>query len=372
MNFRVAFFISRGVICSFLLLGLHLLSAQETDYFPGKEWRTSAPAAQGMNEAKISTFISQLRAGKIQRPISSFLIVKNGYLVVNETFNGFQPNAAHTLQSVTKSITATLVAVAIQKGFIDKLDQKLLSFFPEYKKIAHMDEYKKAISLRDVLTMRTGQAWTGERHLGPLNNYPGDRMKYVLDYKMQSRPGRTWYYNSGIAILLGGLLRNATGMPTQDFAQKYLFEPMQIRNAAWHWSHKGIPHTGGGLFLKPEDMAKIGYLYLRNGRWNDKQILPSWWVDKATARHVNHTQNIAGCSQISYGYMWWLLNFDPRQKTNRAPEIYMAYGHWGQFIFIIPKYDMVVVFINNDSASYAEEVNPLKLFYQRVLPAVKN
>lgn len=223
------------------------LFAQE--YFPQANWRVSSPEAQSMDQVKINTFIGQLKSGDLQRPISSFIIVKNGYLVVNETFGGYDGNEPHTMQSVTKSVTSTLVGVAIQNGFIKSPDQKVLDFFPEYKEINHLDANKKAINLQHALTMRTGQTWTGERHLGPLNRYPGDRMKYVLDYKMETQPGRKWYYNSGIAILLGGLLQNATKMNTKDFAKQYLFDPLNIKGAKWSWSHNGIPHTGGGLLF---------------------------------------------------------------------------------------------------------------------------
>ena len=353
-----------------LLLALSPVLAQTGDYFPREAWRTAAPGQQGMDAKGLTEFIALLRAGDLQKPISSFAIVKNGYLIVDETFDGYSGTRPHTLQSVTKSITSTLVGAALQNGFIKRLDQKVLFFFPEYERIDHLDEHKKAMTLEHALTMRTGQAWTGERHLGPLNRYQGDKMKYVLDYPMETRPGKKWYYNSGIAILLGGLLQNATGMSTQDFAQRYLFDPLHIGDAQWRWGHKGIPHTGGGLYLKPHDMAKIGYLYLRNGRWGDKQLLPKWWVKRATERHVPDTEDIAGISRISYGYLWWLMDMDKKSKSTAPPEIYMAYGHWGQFIFVVPKHDMVVVFTNDSSASYSDEIRPISLLYDYVLPAV--
>ncbi|NAS10696.1 serine hydrolase domain-containing protein [Poritiphilus flavus] len=366
-----SFYQTFGFYLFLLLLSLKTAVAQSKDYYPDEKWRVSAPEAQGINSKKINDFISLLRAGRIQKPITSFAIVKNGYLVVDETFGNYNGNTPHTLQSVTKSITATLVGVAIEQGFIQSTEQKIISFFPEYSSIANMDNHKRDLDLEDALTMRTGQAWTGESHLDALNRYPGDRMKYVLDYKMETSPGKKWYYNSGIAILLGGLLQNASGMYTQEFAQKYLFDPMQISSANWRWSHRGIPHTGGGLFLKPKDMAKIGYLYLRNGNWKGKQLLPEWWVKKATTRHVTYTEDIAGISQLSYGYMWWLMSLDKKARNQVSTEIFMAYGHWGQFIFIIPRYDMVVVFTNSSSASYAEELKPISLLFDYVLPAVE-
>ncbi len=290
--------------------------------------------------------------------------------MVNETFGNYHGSQTHTLQSVTKSITSTLIAVAIQKGYIESVDDKIVSFFPEYSHLDHMTAHKRAMTLKDALTMRTGQAWTGESHLGALNRFAGDRMKYVLDYQMAAAPGKDWYYNSGIAILLGGLLQNTTKTTTQEFAQHYLFDPIGITSAKWSWSHRGIPHTGGGLFLKPVDMARIGYLFLRNGKWREKQILPPWWVKEATTRHVPFAESISGVKKIGYGYMWWLMPLQKQDIDEQKSEIYMAYGHWGQFIFVIPKYDMVVVITNNNSASYPEEIKPISLLYQYVLSAV--
>ena len=356
-------------LCLLIIGAAQNLISQET-YFPKREWRTSSPAAQGLNEQRINSFIFLLENKQIQRPISSFLIIKNGYLVVNKTFGSYNTNKAHTLQSVTKSITATLVGAAIQKGHIISLNQKILSFFPMYSDLKNLNDNKKAMDLEDALTMRTGQAWTGESHLSALNRYKGDKMKYVLDYKMAGPPGKKWHYNSGIAILLGGLLQNATGMTTQNFAEESLFKPLHIENARWSWSHRGIPHTGGGLFLTPSAMAKIGYLYLQNGKWSGKQILPDWWVKKATTRHVPFAESISGVSKISYGYMWWLMGSDKNSSTTSPVEVYMAYGHWGQFIFILPKHDMVVIFTNNNSASYPEEIKPISLLYDYVIPAI--
>lgn len=339
------------------------------NYFPREDWRVSYPASQGLDEIKINKFILQLRSGELLEPVTSFLIVKNGYLVVNETFANYDGSKPHTLQSVTKSITSTLVGVAVQNGFIEGLDQKVLDFFPEHEGIDNMDANKKAMDLQHALTMQTGQAWTGEQHLDALYSHRGDRKKYILDYEMETRPGREWHYNSGIAILLGAVLQNAAQMNTRDFARQYLFNPLNIRDVQWKWGYKGIPHTGGGLFLKPADMARVGYLYLRNGRWDGRQVLPEWWVGKATAGHVPFAKKISGIS-TGYGYMWWLLPLNKEDNDNARNEIQMAYGHWGQFIFVIPRYDMVVVFTSNSSATYNEEVKPISLLYQYVLPSV--
>ena len=353
-----------------IILLCSLLTAQSNnDYFPKQTWRAASAQSQGLDQKQLEQFIKSLREDKLLKPVSSFLIIKNGYLVINEAFGSYNLNRPHTLQSVTKSIASTLIGVAIQQGYIENLDQAVLSFFPEYSNIKNLNDAKQSMNLRHALTMRTGHAWTGESHLGALNRFSGDKMKYVLDYEMEADPGKKWYYHSGIAILLGGLIQNVTKQSTIDFAKIYLFDPLNITSADWGWSHRGIPHTGGGLYLKPSDMARIGYLYLRNGNWEGKQILPAWWVKEASKRHVSYTETISNI-KMSYGLMWWLLPLDKSNNTAEQAEILMAYGHWGQFIFIIPKYDMLVIWTNDSSATYADEIKPISLFYDYILPNV--
>ncbi|WP_422081998.1 serine hydrolase domain-containing protein [Ulvibacterium sp.] len=341
------------------------------NYFPKEAWRTDIPQGQGLDAGKLKGLIEKIRKGEILRPITSLVIVRNGYLIVNESFGEYEDSKPHTLQSVTKSITGTLVGVAIQQGFIQGLDQKILDFFPEYQTVRNDDSVKRAMNLQHALNMRTGQAWTGERHLGPLNKYKGDKMKYVLDYEMESTPGKKWYYNSGIAILMGGLLQNATAMGTEDFAQQFLFGPLAIKSAQWSWGHRGIPHTGGGLFLTPGDLARIGYLYLRNGCWEGQQIFLENWINGILVNAVPLVKKFHGSIPAGYGGMWWLLPLE-RTKVKNTFDILMAYGHWGQFLLVIPQYDMVIVMTQNDSATYREELEPIKLLYGHLLPMVLN
>ncbi|NIR52312.1 serine hydrolase [candidate division KSB1 bacterium] len=358
------------VCCFIIICSARWSYGQHPDqpYWPTQSWRTGHPADHGLNERSLRQLVRKIEKGGKNRGIHSLLIVKDGYLVMEEYFHGSDEDI-HTLQSVTKSITSTLVGAAIHHGFIQSLDQKVLSFFPEYDDIKHLDENKAAITLRHALTMQTGMAWYGESHLRPLNRYHGDRMKYVLDYKMDRSPGEKWYYNSGIAILLGGLLENAANMNTADFAYQYLFEPLGIYAREWY-SYRNIPHTGGGLDLKPRDMARIGYLYLRDGIWENKRIVPENWVTEATRRHVPRARKLKGLPPFGYGYMWWLAPLDKNDTdTSKPAEIYMAWGYMGQFIFVIPKYDMVVVFTGGSTFPVGE-FQPIHLLYDEILPSI--
>ncbi len=345
---------------------LESTSNNQMDYWPTDGWRESTPNEVELNQAILDDLVNELEGETYYKNIHSLLIIKDGYLVLDKYFDKYPKDDTHTLQSVTKSITSTLIGAAIQQKFIKDLDQKIISFFPEYKSIANMDANKKAMTLKHALTMRTGQAWYGERHLGALNRDPGDRMKHVLDYKMAGNPGEKWYYNSGIAVLLGGLFENATKMNTEKFADDYLFHPLGIEKRKWY-SHKGIPHTGGGLGLRPQDLAKIGYLFLNDGVWGNQRILPEGWVSEATSRHVQATTSLKQ-HKTGYGYMWWLFPLDKQQKN--SGDFYAGYGYMGQFLFVIPQYQMIVV-VNGGTKSYMDEIKPIEFVYKYILKSVK-
>ena len=327
--------------------GVHAQSPGSSDYFPTSEWRTSSPEDQQLNRKILKKLSKRIRRNEISG-IDSLLITRNGYLVTEQYFNGWGPEDLHTLQSDSKSITSLLVGIAVHQGKISSLDQAVLSFFPEYPRIRNLDGRKSAITLRDLLTMRTGLDWSENPYEGSplfqLNNCRCDWLRFVLDWPMRETPGTRFEYNSGGVILLAGVIRNAAGMPTDTFAQRFLFDPLGITQARWYYGQPdNLPHTGGGLNLRPRDMAKIGYLMLRNGRWGDKQIVSADWVMESTSHAVRYPRTFAS-RPVDYGYLWWLLSVDAQAGANGTDsDIYTAAGAQGQWIFVIPKYDMVVV-----------------------------
>lgn len=316
------------------------------DYFPTDNWRTSSPQDQGLDKKRLKKLVKRIRRNSISG-IDSLLIVRNGYLVSESYFNGWGRDDLHTLQSDTKSITSLLVGIARQQGLISSIDQKVLEFFPEYHKIKKLDERKAEMSLRDLLTMRTGFNWSEDPYEGSplfqLNNCRCDWLKFTLDWEMREQPGTRFEYKSGGVILLGGLIRNVSGMPTDTFAQRYLFDPLGITRARWYYGlPDNLPHTGGGLNLRPLDMAKIGYMVLRRGRWEGQQVIAEDWLAESFEHAVRFPRTFAG-RPVDYGYLWWLLRLEGQTGDGPHADIYTAAGAQGQWIFIIPKYDMVVV-----------------------------
>ena len=361
-----------ATICSFLLPGLMPVARAQDEYWPAGEWRTSKAKKQGLRKNVVNALVDRIRRNEI-RDLNSLLIVRNGYLVLEEYFNGSGPNDVHTLQSDSKSVTSLLVGIALQQGAVNSLHQRVLDFFPEYHKIKHLDERKAAITIEDLLTMRTGFDWSESVYAGSpleeLNNCRCDWLKFVLDWPMREAPGTRFEYNSGGVILLGGIILNATGMSVDAFAQRYLFDPLGITTAWWYQGLPvGLPHMGGGLNLRARDMAKIGYLLLKGGLWENRQVVSREWLDESLQHHVKNPRTF-GSHAVDYGYLWWLLPLDGAGTAqDEQADIYTAAGARDQWIFVIPKYDMVVVVTGNTSSTFAE---PVDFLYTDILNAVK-
>jgi CubicO group peptidase (beta-lactamase class C family) len=248
----------------------------------------------------------------------------------------YQGRDVHTLQSVTKSIAATVIGVALARGDLARLDVPFLTFFDD-KNLTRIDPRLRRATIEDVLTMRSGIEWhEQDRPLDFTNTtlqleYSQDWIQFTLDQPMDADPGTKWAYNSGGSMLLSGILHRATGRFIDEYAFDHLFRPIGIRDFHWKRTPTGHPDTEGGLYLSAEDLARIGYLYLHDGVWDGKRILPEGFVARATTRHV---RGVGGT--WDYGYQWWL--------TQRGGvDVWAGRGFGGQFLIVIPARDLVAV-----------------------------
>ena len=245
----------------------------------------------------------------------------------------------HTLQSVTKSVTATLIGIAQARGEIERLDTPLLSFFDAYD-LTGVDPRLHQATLADLLTMRSGIEWhESDRPLDSTNTtlqLEGSRdwIRFTLSQPMDAAPGTKWVYNSGGSQLMSEVLRSATGMSVDEYAEKYLFGPLGIRSYYWKVTPTGHPDTEGGLYLRSDDLARIGQLYLDDGVWQGKRILPAGWAREATRRHVQHIR--ADTTSPGYGYQWW-------RYDREGVEVWAGNGFGGQLLLILPEHRMVGV-----------------------------
>jgi CubicO group peptidase (beta-lactamase class C family) len=188
---------------------------------------------------------------------------------------------------------------------------------------------------------------------------------FYLNRPMVSKPGTRFQYDSGGVILMSAMLKNRTGMHADKFAEKFLFKPLGIKKYSWYKNREAHPHTGGGLSLRPRDMAKFGLLFLRNGKWQGQEVVPSWWVKESFKKHVKFS-GYRVRRQTGYGYLWWIQQPDPQGSGKY--DMYSARGAYGQYIFIIPEYRMVVVVTGRASGSDFQ--NPINFLYSYILPSV--
>ena len=339
-------------------------------YWPAASWRRATPAQVGLDPQKIGRLVERLRGNQVPS-MHSLLVVRQGYLAVEEYFNGSSAGAIHTLQSVTKSVTSLLLGIAVGQGTVPDIGRKVTSFFPEYSDLHNLDSRKQAMTLRDILTMRTGLDWSEDPYEGSplqqLNAQQTEWIRFVLDWPMREQPGTRFEYNSGGVIVLGGVIYNATGLVADRFAEQNLFSPLGVGAAVWYTGGPhGLPHMGGGLNLRALDMARLGYLVLREGRWGDRQIVPRDWLEASLIPSVLRPRSFAGYP-VDYGYLWWLLPLDGHGPTGSPDQtIWTAAGAQGQWIFIIPRHDLVIVV----TAATPEFDRPVRFLYEDILPAV--
>ncbi len=311
------------------------------DHLPGS---VSQPVR--LDRQKLDLLVKDIADGMYGK-IHSLIMVYNDSLALEKYFMGWTRYMLHPCFSVTKSFASALIGIAIEQGYIKGVDEKLLSFFPEYNDIKNLDERKKAITLEDVLTMTAGFKWDetfqpyfdGCGNENPENDFvktwqSSNWIKHVLDLPMSHDPGTIHNYNSGGSHLLSKIITNKTGKTTEEFASKNLFSALGITNWEWKKDPNGLNNTGIGLHLHPANMAMFGYLYLKKGFLNGKQIVPEAWVKASTSIKQSIYDPYKGEVLINYGYQWWI---------NKEATAFYASGGGGQYIYVMPSLNLIVV-----------------------------
>ena len=302
-----------------------VLTPAAVEIWPTAGWRSASPAEQGMDPQKLTQMTDKIQQDQLH--LDSLLVIHNGYLVFEQYYGTYQQDTRHELYSCTKSFVSTLVGIALDQGRIANTALPVLSFFTG-RTFANLDPQKKAMTLEDLLTMRSGLDWVEGDPTYQAMYRSRDWVQYVLDKPMVQAPGSEFLYCSGCTHVLSAVIQQTTGMNTLDFAKQNLFAPLGITNLRWDTDSAGTPIGGWGLQITPRDMAKLGYLYLRGGQWDGQQIVSTAWVENATRRHTTTD------GDLGYGLQWW---------TYPSLEGYTALGRYGQTIFVIPWADLVVV-----------------------------
>lgn len=312
-------------------------SAVSTAIWPTDEWETSDPEDVGMNSSILASMDAYIAMREYD--LHGLVVTRYGK-IVHESYPhpSYNTETPHRIYSVTKSVGSILVGIAIDKGYIPSLNERVIDFFPEYT-IANLDGRKENMTIEHLLTMTCGvEWWEWDYPLeDPRNSYYNytlspNHIQYFLDLPMQYEPGEVWVYNSPSITILSHILLRATGMTPLEFAQVHLFNKLGIETVYWLKDPFGVECMSGALYLSPRDMAKIGHLMLMNGTSNDEQIVSEEWVYRATTTHIAQPYHPLF---PDYGYLWWL-----------SPELgcYSAQGRFGQRIFVLPQYDIVLSF----------------------------
>ncbi len=319
----------------------------------------------------ISDMVIRILKGKYD-DIHNIIIIKDGKITLEEYFqeNGkfhgppvtqWYRDRKHLLASATKSITSILVGIAKSEGHITDLEAPVLNFFPEFDYLKNQE--KMNIKLKHLITMTAGLEWQQS------SKDPGDVLKmwqtddiarFYLEKPMVQIPGEKYIYTNANSTLLGIIVEKVSGIDVEAFSKKFLFSPLNISNYDWARYPDGSVDSDGGLALCPRDMAKLGQLFLNDGIWKGEQIVSAEWIKDSTGKQVKRTDN------LWYGFMWWRRTLNVHEKP---VDSFYAFGWGGQYIFVIPEFNMVIV-SNALNFSYKPERFLLNIIEDFILPAV--
>ncbi|WP_171634629.1 serine hydrolase domain-containing protein [Paenibacillus plantarum] len=357
----VTFYVLAG-LCLYVAWD-HPTTVPPTKYWPGDEWRISTPEEQGMDSNYLYQTMKQTMGYKqsVHSTFDNVLIIKNGYLITELYAPNKGKDGYYDLYSATKSVISALVGIAIHEGYIAGLDAKVMDFFPEYR-TQPIDEKKESITVGDLLKMSGGFKWDEWNNPSTDLDPAGEMfrslepVKFLLDKPIVNEPGSVFNYSTGESLLLSEIINKSTGMGTDTYAAKKLFEPLGIRNYKWDTLRDGVP---GNLRLTARDVAKFGYLFLNNGVWNDRQIVPLDWVKTSTSKQIDTN---VGQESNGYGYQWWMNTFGG----------YAAKGMFGQYICVLPEQDIVVVFQSHLSIRNIDFLLPLLMVENAVIKSIQS
>jgi len=332
-------------------------------------WPVATPSSEGLNPEIIADLISSVAAGDLEYT-HSILVARRGRLVVEEYFYGFDRETRHDMRSASKSVTSTLVGLAVEEGMISGSDAVVLPYFQQYRHYANWDHRKADISVRHLLTMSSGldaRDWESESVASEgayqTQTEQPDWVKFALDSPMLWDPGAHLYYGGANPLILGGILANVVGEPVEWFAHRTLFGPLGVDDYRFFLDPTGIPYMGGGMYMRPRDMAKFGQLYLNGGTWGGRRILSVQWIRESWTKY-GQLEPIDRNGQL-YGYLWWHHSYEVGDQEIETVE---ARGNGGQYIFVAPSLEMVVV-ITSGNFRNGRLRQPEEIMRRWVLPA---
>ncbi|HEX4007663.1 MAG TPA: serine hydrolase [Acidobacteriaceae bacterium] len=323
-------------------------------------------ARSGLGVATANSIVQAILAGTY-KDVHSVLLYQHGKLVLEEYFYGYSAQRPHQLRSATKSVVSALAGIAIDRGALSGVDERVLPQM-RYATYDHPDPRKAGMTLGDFLAMSSGLDCNDHSADSPgretvIDDQP-DWVKSTLDLPMINDPGTKAYYCSGGVSVVGRLVENAVHMRLPEFAQANLFGPLGIAPADWKWNYDltNADKEYSQIHLRPRDMLKLGILFADGGRWQGRQLISASWVHASLAEH-SHVDN------VSYGYFWWRpwLNVETPAGAQHI-DLMAAQGNGGQKIYLAPQYDLVAVF--TCGGYNAESTPPNTIMAKIILPAL--
>jgi len=359
------------------LLAVSALAAGAQTVWPTKGWPTTTLGDAKINKAVVDSIDAEIASGRYGY-VDRMLIIRHGQIAFDKSYkhdyakaygdsvnksgalNGSDPTSPynyyntwwhpyyqrgdlHTLQSVTKTVTSIVVGVATTRGDFPSLDRPVLSFFGPADSVRNIDDRKQRMTVRHLLTMTAGIDWNENLpYADPRNTATDlevspDWVKYTFNRPMMEEPGKRFNYNSGATEIVASVFRRATGTDIEEYAAQHLFAPLGITHWFWKRSGSGLADTEGGLYLEARDLAKLWYLFSRNGQWDGMQIVSADWVKSSVSPFVPTSPSP---NAASYGLAWWL---HPTGKPT-APYYLAGSGFGGQIPVAMIDQDMIVVF----------------------------
>jgi CubicO group peptidase (beta-lactamase class C family) len=331
---------------------------------PNSGWQISNALYDKKKIEQLNKSIAQ----KSFKAITSIVVIKEGKLLIEEYFNDADRNTLHDTRSVGKSFASALTGIAVKDGYIKTENETLHSFY-NLKEFSNYSAKKDSVKLKDLLTMSS--AFNGsdqnddspgnEENMYPTNNW----VKFALDLPMDSTKlnGEQWDYFTAGVILLGDILNKSVPDGLEKYADKKLFQPLDIKNYRWEYTPQHVANTAGGLKMSSLSYAKVGQLYKNRGRWNGKQILPAEWVDKTFTKHLQ----IPGRTNEFYGYLFWNKTYNINGKNY---ETFYCAGNGGSKIFVFKDLPLTIVITARAYNRPYGHPQVDKIIEEYILPAV--
>jgi len=311
----------------------------------------STPEAQGVSSLALYAFIEAIEANQLE--LHSWMLLRHGVVVAEGWWSPYRAEHPHLLNSVSKSFTSTAIGLAVAEGRLS-IDDTVMSFFPSSAP-DDMNENLPALRIKHLLSMSTGHAEDTISVL--LSRTDGDWIRAFLGVPIRYTPGTHFIYNSGATYMLSAILQKITGMSLLDYLQPRLLTPLGIANANWDTSPQGIQMGGWGLSITTEAIARFGQLYLQKGLWNGQQIVPTAWIEEATAYQVSTVSNTSSDWQQGYGYQFWRCQ----------DGAYRGDGAFGQYCIVMPDQEAVLAI----TGSVYDMQAVLNLVWKHIKPGIQ-